>query len=326
MKRHLKYIKPDAIGKPRKRAVRCKHWEVRRLKALVASLQTQVTGLQTEVATLKEEKKEALAENAALKRNKAPAIENQEVCLEKLPRDVIKLIIHFLSEFEKFQLRGLNGIFYEAYYNQTFARRTGTNYMRVARLGALGRCFPRLTHLRIYYDSLDQHFLRFVDKKRFPNMELFAVEKFGTEVDLTKLPGHPKIKTMGLYNMEPQMLKHVTEANFPKLELLDFYPFKCRFLENFLIHLQPHPRLKRIEFLYVYHLDIDDWKVIDKKRFPSLETILYRKPPRDEDPNTQYAHPNNIPEVKEYLKEQGVDFRPEEIPEDAKDNHNTQTD
>merc|ERR1719317_1742516 len=297
--------------------MRCDHGEVRRLRDLVFSLRGQIKGLMSENALLKKEKEEALAETVSLKKAKTTLLESHEVGLKQLPKDVVNLIIKFFSEFEKFQLRVLNKTFYKAYYNQTFACRTGTNYMRVAKLEALGRRFPRLTHLRIYYDSLDQQYLQFVDKSRFPNMQLFAVEKFGTEVDLTKLPGHPKIKTMGLYNMEPHMLEHVTELNFPKLELLDFYPFRCRFLENFLAHLQPHSKLKRIEFLYVSHLNIDDWKVITKQRFPSLETILYRRPPKDDDPGSQpYVQNDTIPKVVQYLSEHGIEFRPEEIPAD----------
>jgi len=324
MKRSLKLIESEVLKKPRKRLARCDHNEVRRLRALVAGLKAQVKSLQSENVSLWRQNQDVLAENASLKEEKTTLLDNSKLHFDELPKDIVNLITEFFSEFEKFQFRGLNTTFYKSYYNQTFASRTGTNYMRVARLGALGRSFPRLTHLRIYYDSLDQDFLRFVDKTKFPKMELFAVEKFGTEVDLTKLPGHPNIKTMGLYNMEPHMLEHITEEKFPRLELLDFYPFRCRFLDNFLNYLQPHAKLKRIECLYVYHLDIEDWKVITKKRFPCLETILYRKAPKDAHPGTQpYAQTDMIPKVAAYLREQGIDFRPEEITEDAEDDQHT---
>jgi len=317
MKRSLKQIGPEAQKKPRKRATTNDHGEVDRLNALVTSLKGQIKVLQAENASLKKEKEEAYVQNVTIRNAKTALLKSREVSLKQLPKDVVNLTIKFFSEFEKFQLRVLNKTFYEAYYNQTFACRTGTNYKRVAKLGALGRKFPKLTHLRIYYDSLDQDFLQFVDKKRFPNLELFAVEKFGTEVNLTKLSGHPKIKTMGLYNMEPHMLEHVTEENFPKLELLDFYPFRCRFLENFLAYLQPHSKLKRMEFLYVSHLNIEDWKVVTKLRFPSLETILYRRPPKDDEASTQlHVQNDTIPKVMQYFKDHGIDFRPEEVPEE----------
>lgn len=306
MKRSLRQIVPVDQNKSRKRATR-RNREIKRLNAIVSNLKAENKDLQSQNALLKKEKREVLAWISSQKAQKT----NLPGCtIDNLPTDVVHLIINYFVEFEKFQLRVLNTIFYKAYFNQTFACRTSVNYKRVTRLGALGRSFPKLTHLRIYYDSLDRDMLRFVDKTIFPNLELFAVEKLGTEVDLSKLPAHPKIKTMGLYNLTPYMLEYVTEAKFPSLELIDFYPSRCSLYENYLTHLKPNRILKQMEFFNLYNLDIDDWRVITKQRFPKLETILYRD-----------GHADMLPEVLEYFRQQGINFRPEQIPElSAEDN------
>jgi len=219
--------------------------------------------------------------------------QHKETKFTNLPADLALKILSCLSEDDLFLFRGLNSVFYEAFYSQAYV---SANIMRCIWLANKGRVFPNLLKFSGKNYWLEEDF-RVVDSFHFPSVEALSLLTCSDEnIHVGKLQSLGNLRYLSFDLRHPEDLKFLTEDKFPALVYLEiWYSFYPAWWEspNILKHLNNHKSLWKIEIGHRLPT-IEEIKELSKKKFPSLEFVIIARP-----------YPEAA-EAREYLKQQGI--------------------
>jgi len=185
------------------------------------------------------------------------------------PSDILRYIVSYLNDEDRFKLRGLSPFFYESYYCQHVNERTKPfNDERAIKLAKRGRRFTKVEHLQTRYVGITTYDLQFISPYHFPNLKSFFSDKALSENEFDRLR-HPQLVELSVLLETPREARCITEQRFPKLQKLEI-DFWERGAE--LGAINPHSTLKRL-ICPLVQVGASFFKSISRRRFPELELI-----------------------------------------------------
>jgi len=187
----------------------------------------------------------------------------------EFPDDLMRYILSYLNDDDRFRLRGLSFLFYELYYCQHVNQRTTPfNDERAIRLAKRGRRFMMIEHLQTRYSGIRRADLQFISPYTFPRLKSFYSYKRLNGSELNKLR-HPGLVQLSIILETQSLAQIISEQRFPRLELLAV-DFRRRLPP--LGAINPHSTLKKLTILKA-KLEANFFKSVSRENFPKLQTI-----------------------------------------------------
>jgi len=187
----------------------------------------------------------------------------------EFPKEILRYVVSYLNDEDRFRLRGLSLFFYETYYCQHINEDTKPfNDERAIKLARKGRRFTNIEHLQTRYVSITAADLQFISPYHFPSLKSFFSDRTVSEKRFARLR-HPLLVKLSVLLEKPREARCITEQRFPNLQILDV-DFRERGAE--LGAINPHRILKRLICPKV-KLGANFFLSISRAHFPKLECI-----------------------------------------------------
>jgi len=187
----------------------------------------------------------------------------------EFPDDLMRYILSYLNDSDRFKYRGLSLLFYESFYcQQVNESTTPFNDERAIRLAKRGRKFVMIEHLQTRYAGISRNDIQFISPYSFPRLQSFYSYKRLNKSEFTKLR-HPGLVKLSLVLETPDLARLITKQRFPKLELLEV-DFRRRVPP--LEEMNPHINLKRLTIIKA-EVGVNFFKSFSQDNFPRLEDI-----------------------------------------------------
>jgi len=187
----------------------------------------------------------------------------------EFPDDLMRYILSYLNDNDRFKLRGLSSLFYELYYYQRVHERTKPfKDERAIRLAKRGRRFMMVEHLQTHFDGISRSDLQFISPYNFPRLKSFYSYKRLNGSEFHRLR-HPGLVRLSVILENPRLTQSITEQRFPKLEELDL-DYRRRVPP--LRAINPHSSLKKLT-IFKSQLEANFLKSISREHFPELLSI-----------------------------------------------------
>jgi len=193
---------------------------------------------------------------------------------DKLPIDVIQLIMANLNDNDLFHLRPLNSLFYGAYYGQAYDGSSGSfNSKRAVKLATQGRRFPRVRKLSLKIHSCDITLLTSLVPALFPRLTDVHLGLLGAIlVPGQSLPVHPGITSAALECIYAREINCALEA-YPNVQTLELDVVNTRGKKK--AFLCGHSEVETIHMNLKYdHSGLDlDFRRLSRALYPKLQRL-----------------------------------------------------
>jgi len=187
----------------------------------------------------------------------------------EFPDDLMRYILSYVNDNDRFKLRGLSLLFYESYYYQVVNERTTPfNDERAIRLAKTGRKFVMIEHLQTRYVGISRRDIQYISPYSFPRLQSFHSYRRLNESEFSRLR-HPGLVKLTLVLETPDLARLITQQRFPKLEFLDV-DFRRRVPP--LVAINPHGNLKKLIIIKA-RLAANFFQSVSRENFPRLENI-----------------------------------------------------
>jgi len=214
-----------------------------------------------------------------------------------IPHDLLRKLTEYLNQDELFEARGVNRIFYRAFYEFRLGVETQTvfNFRRALKLAQMGRVFKNVEFF--YWVMFGEHVNKIpecLNPIHFPALHFLEIHGTNTvnSVNINKgleevdKASHPNIRTVQIINCRAELL---TDERFPNLKTLiciEKVPFQgCR--------------LSKLQLIKIHDFFPDELENISRETFPSLEKIVFVQ-------NARFMRALNGVYIEEGFREDGV--------------------
>lgn len=208
--------------------------------------------------------------------------QNRETTITALPDDVALIILMCLPDEDLFVFRGLNSLFYEAFYLQE----NDVDIKRCLWLAKRGRKFTNLREISDVDGKFTVDDFRVLGPYNFPKLEVFNLYDSSTEL----LQPHGYLKEFNFFENEFIDLRHLSDWKFPALGALAFFKMRVD-----LRNLSGHKSLKFILFDSCVPT-LEEIQNLSKESFPRLQHVAIDK------------SLERVPGIDEHFKQQGIEL------------------
>merc|ERR1719397_1309478 len=145
-----------------------------------------------------------------------------------IPHDLLRKLSEYLNEDELFELRGVNRIFYRAFYELRLGVETQTafNFRRALKLAQMGRVFKNVEFF--YWEMHVEHGYKIpecLNPLHFPALYFLEIngDNSANPLNINRCsededaPSHPNIRTVQIVDCRAELL---TDERFPNLKEL----------------------------------------------------------------------------------------------------------
>jgi len=208
--------------------------------------------------------------SATIKKRKKHSFEWLRIVkFPEFPDDLMRYILSYINDDDRFRLRGLSILFYESYYSQHVDQLTSPfNDERTIRLAKRGRRFVKIEHLQTRFSGICRADLQYISPYTFPRLKSFYSCKRLNGNEFNKLR-HPGLVELSIVLETPSLVRLISEQRFPRLEILAI-DFRRRL--HPLGAINPHKTLKNLTILKA-QVDTNFFKSVSRENFPKLQSI-----------------------------------------------------
>jgi len=219
-----------------------------------------------------------------IRNQKYPWLEKKKFTL---PTCLVRMITLYLDDDDLFKLRGVNFMFYGAFYNQTVRRipmrnprlwkqSRKFNSIRAMRLALIGRKFQNVYSIVVPYSKRKTRAkpnkrlpgskeLSILTPLYFPKLEDIYLANLQLDTYIRHLPGHPKIKALYVPVYPNRDFLFLNQQKFPQLKVLEIIS-----VSGVQATVKEHDSVEIVSFL---DCDSVKWEDITRSNFPKLKAV-----------------------------------------------------
>jgi len=256
-----------------------------------------------------------------IRNQKYPWLEKKKFTL---PTCLIRMISLYLNDDDLFKLRGVNFMFYGAFYNQTVKRIPMSNprlwkqsrrfnSIRAMKLALLGRKFQNVYSIVVPYSKRKTRCkpnkrlpgpkeLSVLTPLYFPKLEGIYLANLQLDTYIRHLPGHPKIKALYVPVYPHRDFLFLNQEKFPQLKVLEIIS-----VSGVQATVRQHDNVEIVSFL---DCDSVKWEDITRSNFPKLKAVYKMRKSGIPDEHKLRLEAEGIECVEEEITTNVVQFPP----------------